>query len=70
MLPEHLLCKHLGTSGATQRPSCPQALVRQWEVGEAAVTREQLWHSAITAVLMSSLQMEDLQFHIILFWFA
>lgn len=70
MLPEHLLCKHLGSLGAARCLSCPQALVCKWEVGEEAVTCEKLWCLAITAVLMSSLQMVDLEFHIILFCFA
>lgn len=70
MLPERLLYKHPGTPGAAQHPSRPPAPLRQWEVGEEAVTREKVWHSAIAAVLMSSLQMEDPEFHIILLWFV
>lgn len=41
-----------------------------WEVLVEAAAHEKLWHSAITVILINSLQMVDLEFHIVLFWFA
>lgn len=63
-------CKHLGTYRSILHPPRLQTPVHGWEVLVEAAAREKLWHSAITVILINSLQMVDLEFHIVLFWFA
>jgi len=62
---QRLLCEHRGTMRAAWCPPRLPAPVHGWEAGEEAATREKLWRSAIPAVLASSLQMVDLEFHIV-----